>query len=175
MDEHAVAARLRDGRHVDIRPISASDADALVRFHEQLTAETTRLRFFVTHPHLTAEEVWRFTHVDDRERAALVALDGVDIVAVGRYERLTGTDDAEVAFVVADAWQGLGIGTHLLDRLTRRARTQGITRLVADTLGENRRMRAVFRHANRITGFSTEAGVVHVVMNLDPEMVARPD
>lgn len=50
-------------------------------------------------------------------REALVALDGANIVAIGRYDRLPGTDDAEVAFVVADSWQGDGAGAELLKRL----------------------------------------------------------
>jgi GNAT superfamily N-acetyltransferase len=149
-----------------IRPISSADGDALVAFHEGLTSETTRMRFFVLHPHLTPAEVERFTHVDHHDREALVAVDGVDIVAVARFDRLPGTDEAEVAFVVADAWQGLGVGTRLLEQLADRARTEGVTRFVADTLGENYRMVGVFRSSGLMTGSEMRAGVLHVVLNL---------
>ena len=108
----------------DLMPYTCSTAEpsASVRSHPQmamhsfgsttgLTNETTRLRFFIPHPHLTPGEVERFTHVDHHEREALVALDGPDLIAVGRFDRLPGTDDAEVAFVVADGWQGQGVGS----------------------------------------------------------------
>ena len=173
MNEDLIEERLLDGRTIGIRPISPSDGEALVQFHEGLTNETTRLRFFVLHPHLMPKEVEHFTNVDHRGREALVALDGPDIIGVGRFERLPGTDDAEVAFVVAEDWQGHGVGTHLIKQLARRARTEGVTRFLADTLGENYRMRDVFRHSGLMASSQTEAGVVHVVLNLGLEPTAR--
>lgn len=164
--DDAGAIRLLDGRTVRVRLISASDGEALVRFHEGLTMETARLRFFAVHPHLTPTEVDRFTHVDHHDREALVALAGTEIVAVGRYDRLPGTDDAEVAFVVADGWQGHGAGTKLLKQLADRARSDGIKRLVADTLSENHRMRDVFHHCGLASTATHEDGVVHVILDL---------
>ncbi|HEV3227007.1 MAG TPA: hypothetical protein VGZ52_09235, partial [Acidimicrobiales bacterium] len=82
------AHRLLDGTAVLVRAIRPSDAEELVRFHEGLSSESQRSRFFTVHPHLTAEEVGRFTNVDHRDRQAFVALVGVDIVGVGRYDRL---------------------------------------------------------------------------------------
>jgi GNAT superfamily N-acetyltransferase len=166
VDEDLSAVELLDGRTVSIRAISPSDIDALVRFHEGLTRETTRLRFFILHPHLTPNEVERFTHVDHHDREALVALAGPDIIAVGRFDRLPGSGDAEVAFVVADGWQAHGVGTRLLEQLAHRARAEGVTGFVADTLGENHRMREVFRHSGLKTESHNDAGVVHVVLDL---------
>jgi GNAT superfamily N-acetyltransferase len=161
-----IDVQLLDGTTVGMRPIAPSDGEALVRFHEKLAIETTRLRFFILHPHLTPNEVDKFTHVDHHDREALVVLDGVELIAVGRYDRLPGTDDAEIAFAVADEWQGHGAGTHLLEQLAVRARAEGVTRFVADTLGENHKMREVFRHSGLMTDSSTESGVVHVVLDL---------
>ena len=165
--ESMIDVQLLDGTTVGIRPIAPSDGDALVRFHEKLAIETTRLRFFVLHPHLTPNELDKFTHVDHHDREALVLLDSADeLIAVGRYDRLPGTDDAEIAFAVADEWQGHGAGTHLLEQLAIRGRAEGVTRFVADTLGENHKMRGVFRHSGLMTDSSTECGVVHVVLDL---------
>lgn len=58
---------------VVFRPMRAEDAPWLNRFHERLSRETTRLRFFNLHPHLTPRELERFTHVDHRDREAIVA------------------------------------------------------------------------------------------------------
>ena len=69
-------AELLDGREIHIRPISPGDGDALVRFHQGLSDETTRLRFFVLHPELACTEVVYFTHVDHHDREALLALVG---------------------------------------------------------------------------------------------------
>ena len=163
------AVVLPDGATVDIEPMRASYAERLDHFHHTLSGETVRLRFFGVHPDLSDQELHRFTHVDHVNREALVAVHSGQIVGVARFDRLSdGGSEAEVAFVVADAWQGRGLGTVLFERLAARARELGIGRFVADTLFLNRRMLAVFRatglpHAERI-----EVGVVHVVLELDP-------
>jgi GNAT superfamily N-acetyltransferase len=160
--------RLRDGTAVAVRPISILDDERIVRFHESLSPETTRLRFFAVHPHLTAHETTRFTDVDHKDREAWVALIDDEIIGVGRYERLTDpNDDAEVAFVVADRWQGLGVGPILLRHLTASARAVGIRRLVAETLAENHHMLDMFIRSGLPATRSLDRGVVTVTMRLD--------
>jgi RimJ/RimL family protein N-acetyltransferase len=173
-DTGAIAVPLPNGETIRIRAIAATDGDALNRFHERLSSETTRLRFFTMHPHLSAIEVDHFTHVDHHERDALVALDGDDVIGVGRFERLASSDDAEVAFVVDDPWQGHGVATQLLRLLVERARAEGITRFVADTLGENYRMRAVFRRSGMAVESTVHAGVIHVALQLPALSGAGP-
>jgi RimJ/RimL family protein N-acetyltransferase len=158
--------RLRDGTVVQVRPIEPKDAARLVRFHDALSPESVRLRFFTVHPHLSEGETVRFTTVDHHDREALVALVDDDIIGVGRYERLQGTDEAEVAFVVGDSWQGRGVGSTLLQGLAERARTQGICRFVAQTLAHNHPMLAVFAHSGFPMKRSTSGGVVDVSMTL---------
>lgn len=155
-------AVLSDGRTIHVRPIRPDDGDRLVAFHARLSPETIRLRFFSPHPRLSASEVARFTHVDGSDRAALVATRGDDIVAVVRYDRYAGTDDAEVAFVVDDREQGRGIATLLLEHLAAIARRHGIVRFVAETLAQNRRMLDLFHAAGFSTRSSLEHDVVHV-------------
>ena len=135
---------LNDGTTMRVRPIQDSDAERLLRFHETLSLESTRLRFFTPHPVLTSEELKHFTQLDHDDRQAFVVLDGDEIIAVARYDRIVGTDDAEIAFVVADQWQRKGIATALFPLLTAHALANRATCLVAETLAENRGMRMVF-------------------------------
>src|SRR4029077_104948 len=115
--------------------------------HGRLSPETVQLRFFTAHPRLSDAEVERFTNVDGRDRAALVAVLDDGIGAVVRYDRSPGTDEAEVAFVVEDAQQRRGVATLLLEHLAALARSNGITRFTAETLGPNRRMLDLSRDA----------------------------
>jgi GNAT superfamily N-acetyltransferase len=133
------------GDVVHLRPIRPSDGEGLVEFHRGLSDRSVYRRFFFVHPTLSTPEVEHFTHVDYTDRLALVAEDGGRIVAVGRYERSPGTTEAEVAFVVTDAYQGRGIATVLLAQLAEAARSRGITEFTAQTLAENHAMLAVFR------------------------------
>ena len=138
---------LGDGATLVVRPIRPDDGPRLLAFHHDLSMRSTYLRFFSVHPELSPREVEHFTCVDYQARLALVVECAGDLVAVGRYERLAGSSDAEVAFVVADVYQHHGIGTLLLGELAEAAWARGITVFVAATLAENRSMLDVFRHS----------------------------
>jgi RimJ/RimL family protein N-acetyltransferase len=164
---------LRDGTVVHLRMMGADDGERLVRFHATLSPESQYLRFFSNHSLLSEREVTWFTHVDHCHRDAfVVVLDG-EIVGVGRLDRVPGRGDAEVAFVVTDAFQGQGLGGALLRRIIARADELGVDRLVADTLLVNHRMLAVFHHCGLAVATSFEDGVVHVTMTVRGD--AAPD
>ncbi len=141
-------AVLRDGRTVRIRPILPGDMERLREFHDRLSVNTTRLRFFTPMKHLSREFATHLTSVDFVKRCAFVVspLEEDTIHAVGRYEA-ESPRSAEVAFVVEDALQGLGIGTLLLERLVKHAREHGYHRLTAVVLCENAQMLSIFRDA----------------------------
>ena len=142
-------ARLVDGAGLRIRAITASDQEAIAHLFSNLSSRSTYLRFFNTKKALTQQELEAFTQPDfDRHVALVGALSEQgreEVVALAHYIR----DDevaqrAEVAFAVADAHQGRGIGTLLLESLAALAREAGITTFEADVLLENNRMLDVF-------------------------------
>jgi len=138
---------LSDGTCCTLRPIRPDDAERLIEFHQHLSLRSTYLRFFTVHPTLSAREVERFTTVDYVDRLAFVVERSGQLIAVGRFDRIAGTADAEVAFVVADDYQHHGLGSLLLDELARAARARGISTFVAETLCENKPMLDVFHHS----------------------------
>ena len=157
---------LRDGTAVTLRPIEQADADGLIVFHEGLSEQTSRRRFFGFHPHLSVAEVARFTSVDLIDRAAFVVTAAEQIVAVGRLDRPPGASTADVAFVVSDAWQHRGVGTLLLGRLVVCARSIGVDRLVADTLRENRPMIELLHHSGLVTALTYDRDVLRLTLTL---------
>ncbi len=159
---------LRDGSTVRFRPIRPSDGDALVAFHDGLSAQSVYRRFFFMHPHLTRDEVERFTHVDYADRMAYAVFDGARMVGVGRYERLPDTTEAEVAFVVTDDHQHVGIGSLLLDHLADVARDHGVATFVAQTLSDNRDMLGVFLSSGFQVATTTASGTVTIRFPVDP-------
>jgi len=164
---------LADGTTAVVRAIRPGDADDLRALHARLSPESVILRFFGPHPRLSDAEVERFTTVDGVDRVALVAVRSRDIVAVARYDRAPGSDEAEVAFVVDDAFQGRGLGTILLEHLASAARARGIGRFVADTLSENFRMLGVFRDAGFARQLTRSSEVMRVVLDIAPSPEAR--
>lgn len=154
---------------LEVRPILPGDAESLVAFHEGLSPETVYLRFFAVHPHLSPAEVERLTHVDGSDRLALVALAGPTLIGVARYERSASDPrSAEVAFVVADRYQGHGIGSMLLHRLAAYAVGAGIDTLSAVTLLENHSMQEVFRHSGFPYRGRFDRGLVEFRLDIAP-------
>ena len=152
---------------ITIRPIAPGDAGRLRRFHGRLSSETVYLRFFSPHPQLSSREVDYFTHVDHQVREAVVASAGNEVVGVARFDCLPGTSDAEIAVVVEDAWQGRGVGSALLRRLTELATGVGVRRFVAEILAGNHRM---LRLVNKVAPASVEfldGCVVRAVVSLE--------
>jgi len=167
---YATEELLRDGGSIGIRAIRPDDKERLLALFEGLSSRSVYFRFFQAKRRLTDEELQYFTELDFVRNVALVATlrddDGESIVGVGRY---IGLDEhgrpvprAEVAFAVAEAHQGRGIGTLLLEHLARLAREQGIQTFEAYVLGENNRMLQVFDTSGFVVERALEHGVFHI-------------
>jgi GNAT superfamily N-acetyltransferase len=153
-----------------VRSIRSDDAAALQAFHNRLSADTVRSRFFGVHPHLPDAEARRFTDLDPG-RQALVATYDHRIIGVGRFIRLASGDAAEVAFVVQDAYHGHGIGTELFTMLARIGWDDGVRRFVADTYADNGAMLDVFMHtpgAVTVTKLCRAGSVIQLTMAVTP-------
>lgn len=157
------------GLTLHLRPIRPGDADLLVAFHQRLSPGAVYRRYFSWHPELSAKEVNRFTNVDYVDRLALIVTDGDALVAVGRYDRVPGTHDAEVAFIVADVYQHQGIGLLLLHNLAGAARARGITSFSAETQADNRNMMNVFHESGFHVRSSIDEEVLSVRFSIEPD------
>jgi acetyltransferase len=135
-----------DGTAVRIRPLRPDDIDRELRFLEGLSEQTLYLRLQYTAREVTRDAAARLLDLDYRDTIAFGAL--VDrppeqsLVGVSRYARIAGTDQAECAIVVTDAWHGRGVGTELMRSLGIAARRCGIRILVGASLAENQRIHA---------------------------------
>jgi RimJ/RimL family protein N-acetyltransferase len=157
---------LRDGTRLLVRPIGPTDAPALVALHARLSADTIYRRYFGARPHLSPADVDRFTHVDGRNRFALVALRGNDLVAVARYEGHPGERSAELAVVVDDALQRHGVGRLMLERLVDIAREAELDELAADVLKGNAAMLSLLRRLGLARRTVSDGETVTVLVDL---------
>src|SRR5690554_2301840 len=158
---------LRDGVPMHIRPIRPDDDVALQAMHQRQSSQSQYFRFFAPMDRLSTRDLHRFTHVDHHDRVALVLTRGTDIVAVGRFDRLDDPTVAEVAFYVADAEHGRGLGSVLLEHLAAAGRERGIARFTAEVLPANARMIRVFRDAGYEVRQELDDGVLHVDFHIE--------
>jgi acyl-CoA synthetase (NDP forming)/GNAT superfamily N-acetyltransferase len=164
-------ALLVDARIAHIRPGGPADLAAVRALHDRLSPESLFLRYFSGAPALEGYLQRLLRPVDADHQTLLVELTG-EVVAVAAYERLQDRTAAEVAFLVDDSHQGLGIGTLLLEHLAASAAANGVTRFVAETLPANAAMLAVFRDAGFPVDLRREDGVVHVEFPVTPDETA---
>ncbi|WGL53944.1 GNAT family N-acetyltransferase [Nocardioides sp. BP30] len=150
---------LRDGRTAHIRPVTPDDKELLVEFYARVSDESKYYRFFSPMPVLSEKDVDRFTEVDYVDRVAFVLTLRGRMIAIGRYD-VVRAGEAEVAFLVEDAYQGRGIGQLLLEHLAQAARERGVQRFVAEVLPDNHRMIQTFRDAGYKVASGYEDGVI---------------
>jgi acyl-CoA synthetase (NDP forming)/GNAT superfamily N-acetyltransferase len=153
---------LRDGRTAHIRPVRADDKELLVEFYARVSDESKYYRFFSPMPVLSEKDVHRFTEVDYVDRVAFVLTLRGRMIAIGRYD-VVKPGEAEVAFLVEDAYQGRGIAQLLLEHLAQAARERGIHQFVAEVLPDNTRMIQTFRDA----GYKVASGYGDGVITLE--------
>ena len=167
-----VIESLRDQRTLTIRAIRPDDKGLVIEGLKKVSAESLYRRFLSIRKELTAEDLKKVTEVDFVNVVALVAIlekDGNEqIVGGGRYIRTSG-QSAEVAFLIGDTFQGLGIGSLLFRHLVAIARDSGITQFEADVLPSNEAMLKVFSRSGIPVTRTVTRESVQVLMDLAGE------
>jgi RimJ/RimL family protein N-acetyltransferase len=166
------AERLRDGEQILVRPIRPDDREELAAGMRRLSPESRYRRFFTPTSELSASELSYLTDVDHHDHEALVALEPASGHGIGVARFVRSPQDpevAEVAVAVADSWQNRGVATALLDRLTQRAREEGVRRFSAEILADNQPMLELIDELGDVTMRRVDQGSVEIEVQLPPE------
>jgi RimJ/RimL family protein N-acetyltransferase len=171
---YLVGDTLRNGMAVTIRAIRPEDKNRLVSAFKDLDRESVYTRFFRYVKELTDQDLRRATEIDfDREVALVVTtnLGGEEtVIGTGRYvvcEEADSGRSAELAFIVEENYQGLGIASRLLRHLVQIGRQKNVSRFIADVLSGNQAMLRVFAGSGLPMQQQREGTVVRVTLFLD--------
>jgi len=149
LEGYKTSMKLKNGKIAEFRPLLPSDEFAYRNFFYSLQEKTIYMRFFYkmrTFSHEVVQKQW--SSVDYRKNMSLIGLVQLgghqEIMAIGSYAQ---EDDsrAEVAFVVREDFQGMGIASYLLDMLVKIAKENRYTSFCATVLRENSAMIRVFK------------------------------
>jgi acetyltransferase len=157
--------RLADGRRALLRAARPTDAAAVQAFVRGLSPQTSRRRFLRAVRELAPAAVERIVTIDHTRSMTFVAASGGAVVGLAQY--VAEGAAADIALVVADAWQRAGLGRALFAALVTHAERQGIARLHGDALADNAEILALTRRF----GFSArthpeERGLVRLTREL---------
>lgn len=160
-----IPIRLRDGAQLMLRPVLPGDAERSLRGHVRFSRETLYLRFMSARA--PGEELMHYlSEVDYVDHFVWVVTDGGDPVADARFVRDESDPTvAEIAFTVADAYQGRGVGTFLISALSIAAQVNGVNRFSARLLTDNGPMRAIMDH-HGATWQREDVGVITTVIDV---------
>lgn len=134
---------LKDGTSVILRPIKPEDEVLMDELFKSLSEETLRFRFFQIIKDVTHEMLTRYCNLDYDREIAIVAETQKDkkrIMGVARIILEPGKRQGEFAVVVGDEWQGLGLGSKLLDDIIEISKDVGLETIYGYVIASNYRM-----------------------------------
>ena len=163
-----IPVRLRDGTQLFLRPVLPGDRERTVHGHVHFSSETLYRRFMTARAP-TPALMHYLAEVDYVDHFVWVMTDESDPVADARFVR--DHEDptiAEIAFTVADDYQGRGIGSFLIGALSIAARVDGVERFSARMLSENVPMRAIMDRYGAVWE-REDIGVITTVIDVPHE------
>ncbi|HXW73297.1 MAG TPA: GNAT family N-acetyltransferase [Steroidobacteraceae bacterium] len=166
---YSATETLRDGRPIEIRALARSDQDEVMAAVGRSSAASLYRRFFAVRREFSDQEVEFFLSADFNSHVALVAVmqrEGHDVIVGGGRYIVVRPGMAELAFMVEDGCQGLGIGGVLMRHLVVLARRAGLKQLIAEVLPENQPMLKVLEKSGLPLTRKQADGVLQVVLSL---------
>jgi acetyltransferase len=165
----------KDGKQIMIRPIRPEDEPLMVKFHETLSDRSVYLRYFCSlslSRRVAHERLLRICFSDYDREMALVAertdpLTGErQIMGVGRMNKLHAGNEAEVAVLVSDRFQKLGLGHELLRRVVEIARDEKLSSVSAEMLTDNIAMQVIMKRLGFRVRASEDLSSVRAFLDL---------
>jgi GNAT superfamily N-acetyltransferase len=164
---------LRDGTEIFFRAVKPTDEPALSEMLYSLSEETLKKRYKTKTKAFPHRDIQQLTNIDYKKDLAIVGVvpgvSGDEIVAITQYYLDPKTQEAEVAFLVQDEWQKKGMGTLLLDYITKVARQRGVKRFHAKVLADNRPMLTIFYNSGYKVHTEFDGDVYYICFDLSKE------
>ncbi|HHJ52531.1 MAG TPA: GNAT family N-acetyltransferase, partial [Caldithrix abyssi] len=140
---------LKNGQGLLLRPATPQDVPLVEDFMQRVSRESLQMRFMAAVSQVPRTVIEELCNGDFTDAGCLLAVDTKEhepkVVGLGNYIGMNNGRSAEVAFLVADEYQGLGISTILLERLAGLAAANGYIELEAEVLPDNQPMINVFK------------------------------
>lgn len=156
----------KGGTTIRFRAMKPSDEEMMRRFFYRCSREMIYYRFFYSIKTMDHDKMQTYVNVDYQKAFSIVGLHVEDgnqkIVAEARMIRDERIYCGEVAFLIDENFQGMGIGTYMLGKLVDRARELGLKGLTAEVLSDNQPMIKVFEKAGIPVESKLDGGIYKI-------------
>jgi acyl-CoA hydrolase/RimJ/RimL family protein N-acetyltransferase len=167
----------KNGVEVRFRALRPSDEEEMRRLFYRFSDESVYYRYFSRIKSMPHAKMQQYVNVDYRRTLSIVGLSGEPgaerIIAEGRFVKHNDRPLADVAFVVDEQFQDLGIATYLFTMLMRLAAKRGIQGFTADVLASNKRMIKVFEKVGKPVRACLQEGAYELTMRFDQPTSSR--
>jgi len=162
---------LKNGKGLFLKPATITDKSNITSFMSRLSKESLRMRFMAAISQVSEDIINNLCNGDFKDSGCLLAIDGEGkeekVVGLGNYISMNNNRTAEVAFLIEDAFQGLGISTLLLERISGLAAANGIIEFEAEVLPDNQQMINVFKSSGFEIHKVWHSDTIHVEFPVD--------
>jgi acetyltransferase len=163
---------LKNGWEVEIRPIRGEDAPLITRFHQQLSEESIRFRYFHNKADLSQRDLSMLSQINYDRQMAFIAEhrreDGTqEMCGVSRVWNDADNIRTEFSIIIRDDLQGLGIGSVLMEKLIRYCRSIGTLEMIGKIMADNHPMRSLMKRLGFRLRYNMEEQVVDAVLRLN--------
>jgi acyl-CoA hydrolase/GNAT superfamily N-acetyltransferase len=161
----------KNGLKVRFRAIKPSDEEAMRRLFYRFSNQTVLRRFLFPITIMPHNKMQEYVNVDYGRMMSVVALVGESdketIIAEARYVKDEKSAYGDLAFVVDEPYQGIGIGSYLYEMMIRLARDRGLKGFTAEVLQDNRSMMKVFEKGLLPINARVEYGLSKLTISFD--------
>ncbi|MFH1489103.1 MAG: GNAT family N-acetyltransferase, partial [Pseudomonadota bacterium] len=163
----------KGGIDVRFRVIKPSDEEGMRRLFYRFSDEAVYYRYFSPIKAMPHNKMQSYVNVDFNQVMSIVGMVGdpgeEKIIAEARFVKDRHQPYGDVAFVVDEAYQGLGIGSYLLRMLVRLAKDKGLNGFTADVLASNKGMMKVFEKSGLSFKTQLESGAFHLMISFEED------
>jgi acetyltransferase len=166
--EHEEVLGLKGGLELSVRAIKGEDEPALKDFHEAISSEALRYRFFTSRRHFRHREMAKFAQIDYEQEMAFVAENKSGEI-LGEVRTWTDADQvqAEFSVLVSDNVQGVGLGRGLMEKMISYCQSQGTMEMMGTVLADNRPMLKLCKRLGFEVRKTQDAEVVEVLLSMN--------
>ncbi len=158
----------KDGKKLKLRPVRGEDEPALKFFHETLSSESLRYRFFTARRNFRHRELAKFAQIDYQQEMAFVA-ENKELQILGVVRTWTDADrvQSEFSVLIGDETQGIGLGSTLMQKMIRYCKEQGVMEMMGTVLADNKPMLKLAKKLGFNVTRHLAGGIVEIILPLN--------